>query len=114
MPIYEFLCHSCRHKFGVLVRQPSATSPIECPSCGAADIERLMSTFAYHRSVNTIYEESGEPTLLPKADFYQDPRNIGRWTEKRFSELGLEVPNKIKKDIQIAREGEPLKIEVDS
>lgn len=114
MPIYEFLCHGCCHKFSVLIRQPSATPSIACPSCGVADIERLMSTFAYHRSVNTIHEESGEPTLLPKADFYQDPRNIGRWTEKRFRELGLEVPDEIKKDIQIAREGEPLEIEEDS
>jgi putative FmdB family regulatory protein len=114
MPIYEFQCQGCRHKFSVLVRQLSAPSSISCPSCGAIDIIRLMSTFAYHRSVKTIHEESGEPTLIPKADFYRDPRNIGRWTEKRFRELGLNIPDEIKKDIQIAREGEPPKLELDS
>jgi putative FmdB family regulatory protein len=114
MPIYEFLCQDCHHKFSILIRHSSTMSSITCPSCGVADIERLMSTFSYHRSVNTIYEESGEPSLLPKAEFYQDPRNIGRWTEKRFGELGLEMPKEIEKDIQIAREGESLKIEADS
>jgi len=65
-----------------------------------------MSTFAYHRSVKDIHEEAGEPTLLPKPDFYKDPRNVGRWTEKRFKELGLDMPAEIKEEIQAAREGE--------
>jgi putative FmdB family regulatory protein len=42
MPLYEFECRACRHSFETLVRgreQPS------CPSCGAQDIERLLSSF---------------------------------------------------------------------
>jgi len=114
MLIYEFLCHECLKRFSVLVRQPSGTSSIACPSCGVTDIERLMSTFSYHRSVKTIHEEFGQPTLIPSANFYKDPRNIGRWTEKRFKELGLDVPPEISREIQIAREGEPPRLELDS
>jgi len=65
-----------------------------------------MSAFAYHKSVEAIHEEAGEPTLLPKPDFYKDPRNVGRWTEKRFKELGLDMPTEIKEEIQATREGE--------
>jgi putative FmdB family regulatory protein len=105
MPIYEYRCHRCMKKFSVLVLSLSGTTPT-CPDCGGNDLERVISTFAYHRSIKEIHEESGDPTLIPRADFYNDPRNIGRWTEKRFRELGLDVPNEIKRDIQIAREGE--------
>lgn len=113
MPIYEFLCEKCGKKFSILVRTSSATSSTVCPGCGGSNIERLMSTFAYHRSLKSVYEESGEPTLVPKTDFYKDPRNIGRWTEKRFKELGLDVPPEIKREIQTAREGEPPRRESD-
>ncbi len=39
-------------------------------------------------------------------DYYRDPRNIGRGTETRFQEMGLEVPSQVKQMIQAAREGE--------
>ncbi len=45
-------------------------------------------------------------------EYYKDPRNIGRWTEKRFQDMGQEMPDDIKQTIQAAREGElpkPLK-----
>ncbi len=105
MPIYEYKCQGCKKKFSVLILSKSGNMPV-CPDCGRNNVERLMSTFAHHRSVKDIHEESGEPTLIPKTEFYKDPRNIGRWTEKRFKELGLDVPDEIKHDIQIAREGE--------
>jgi putative FmdB family regulatory protein len=105
MPIYEYKCKECTKKFSILVPlAPRRT--VRCPDCGGNNLERLMSTFAYHRSIKTIHDESGEPTLIPKAEFYRDPRNIGRWTEKRFRELGLEMPGEVVRDIQVAREGE--------
>lgn len=105
MPIYEYECLGCIKKFSVLVLSVSGTAPV-CPDCGGNDLKRLISTFAYHRSIKEIHEEAGEPTLIPRANFYNDPRNIGRWTEKRFTELGLDMPDEVKRDIQIAREGE--------
>jgi putative FmdB family regulatory protein len=113
MPIYEFLCQSCNEKFSILGRNTSGTSSAVCPSCGGSDVGRLVSTFAYHRSLKAIHEESGEPTLIPRGDFYKDPRNIGRWTEKRFRELGLDVPPEIQKEIRVAREGESPRPESD-
>jgi len=56
--------------------------------------------------MKTIWEESGEPQSFPSLDYYKDPRNIGRSTEKKFKELGLDIPAEIKEQIQAAREGE--------
>ena len=40
MPIYEYVCKSCDHKFEALVRGSKAPA---CESCGGQDLERLMS-----------------------------------------------------------------------
>ena len=43
MPIYEYRCRACAHGFEALVRG-GVVPP--CPSCGALDLERLLSHFA--------------------------------------------------------------------
>ena len=40
MPIYEYSCQACGHRFEALVRR--TTTPA-CPSCHSQDLERLMS-----------------------------------------------------------------------
>jgi hypothetical protein len=72
----------------------------------------MISGFAYHKSMKTVWEDSGEPTMHPGDNYYRDPRNIGRWVERKFQDMGQEMPLPIKKKIQAAREGvlpEPLK-----
>jgi putative FmdB family regulatory protein len=41
MPIYEYACRSCAHRFEALVR--GAATPHACEKCGSADIEKLLS-----------------------------------------------------------------------
>ena len=84
----------------------AASFTAECPTCGSKDLVRLITSFTYYKSINTIWGESGEPQRFSSPDYYKDPRNIGRWTEKRFTELGLDMPDQIKEQIQAAREGE--------
>jgi putative FmdB family regulatory protein len=112
MPIYEFRCQTCHRKASFLVRSiTDAFTPV-CPACGGSDLVRTISSFAYHKSLATIWENSGEPTRFPGPDYYKDPRNIGRWAEKRFQEMGMEMPDQVQEMIQAAREGElpePLK-----
>ena len=48
MPIYEYECRACRHRFEEFVR-PSSTSTSklpECPSCHSQELQRLFSAFA--------------------------------------------------------------------
>ena len=106
MPIYEFLCPKCNTTSSVLVKSASAPFTPQCPGCGNKDLVRLISRCSYHKSLPTVWEESGEPRRNAGLDYYKDPRNIGRWTEKRFKELGLDMPAQIKEQIDAAREGE--------
>ena len=41
MPIYDFSCERCGHRFEELTR-PGETAP--CPACGAADVRRVFSS----------------------------------------------------------------------
>ena len=45
MPLYEFSCRSCGHRFEELVGPHVGLDEgdVACPECGAADPERLMS-----------------------------------------------------------------------
>lgn len=112
MPIYEFICQDCHKRTSVLVRSVSESITPTCHFCGSANLSRTVSSFAYHKSLQTVWEDSGEPSPFPSDDYYKDPRNIGRWAEKKFKEMGEEMPTHLKEEIQAAREGvmpEPLK-----
>ncbi|HEX7363933.1 MAG TPA: hypothetical protein VF366_02065, partial [Dehalococcoidia bacterium] len=78
----------------------------KCSICGSANVNRIISSFAHHKSLSTIYEESGDPGTVQNPKYYKDPRNIGRWAEKKFKDMGMEMPGEIKQKIQAAREGE--------
>jgi putative FmdB family regulatory protein len=112
MPIYEFVCQSCHRRISFLIRDISAPFAPQCSSCGNTNLCRVISGFVYRKSLKTVWEESGEPTMHPRDDYYKDPRNIGRWAEKKFEDMGQEMPSQIKEKIQAARDGalpEPLK-----
>jgi putative FmdB family regulatory protein len=112
VPIYEFICQNCHRRLSFLVRDISALFVPKCSSCGSTNLSRAVSGFAYHKPLKTVWEESGEPTVHRGEDYYKDPRNIGRWVEKKFQDMGQKLPSQIQEKIQSAREGmlpEPLK-----
>ena len=106
MPIYEFFCRDCRKKVSFLTRSFSPPSEPACSACGNTNLVRTISGFAIRKSLKTVWDESGEPSMFPKPDEYKDPRTIGRWTEKRFQDMGMEMPAEIQEKINAAREGE--------
>jgi len=42
MPIFEYKCKKCGHKFEELV---SGKEKISCPKCGSENLEKLISNF---------------------------------------------------------------------
>lgn len=46
MPIYEYECIKCGHKFEFLVR--SSSEDISCSRCQKQDLKRLISSFAFN------------------------------------------------------------------
>ena len=43
MPLFDFHCPHCKETFEALVKTPTEAA---CPTCGAADLERLASAIA--------------------------------------------------------------------
>lgn len=114
MPIYEFRCNDCQSKVSLLVRSSSHCVSPKCPQCGGQQLARVMSSFAHHRSEQTRLQETGPSQPFEGPDYYRDPRNIGRWTEHRLKELGMDMRSdeyrntfsEVREMIDAAREGE--------
>jgi putative FmdB family regulatory protein len=43
MPIFEYSCRACHHRFEMLVRARDVPA---CPACASQDLEKLISEFA--------------------------------------------------------------------
>lgn len=106
MPIYEFRCTQCGKLTSVFARSVNSPLAPECQQCGGSRLERAPSRFAYHRSEQQILEEYGSPGPGAGPDSYKDPRQIGRWVEKRFDEMGMDLPAEARTMIDAAREGD--------
>lgn len=46
MPLYEYRCRDCNHRFEVLQRMGDGPEGLLCPKCGAQEPSRQFSTFA--------------------------------------------------------------------
>ncbi len=55
MPFYEYQCGACQHRLEAL--QKFSDDPlVECPACGAAELQRLMSAPAFRLKGGGWYE----------------------------------------------------------
>ncbi len=106
MPIWEYRCASCNTLSSVFVRSVNQQVEPRCARCGGSDVQRVVSRFAYHKTEQQVLEEYGVPEPGAGPEAYKDPRQIGRWVEKRFDDMGVELPEEAKTMIQAAREGE--------
>jgi len=43
MPLYEYECRGCHHRFELLVRDSTV---LACPSCDSHELEKQLSVFA--------------------------------------------------------------------
>ena len=107
MPIYELRCDDCGRLSSVFTRSVSAPFEKRCKQCGSERVSQPPPRVAYHRSEQAILEQYGTPGVdAVGPDAYRDPRQIGRWVEKRFDEMGMELPQEARTMIDAAREGE--------
>lgn len=59
MPLYEYRCPDCRARFEVLQRMGEDASAVRCPECGAARVERQLSTFAAGHGGGATFADAG-------------------------------------------------------
>ena len=46
VPIYEYKCSNCGGSFEELIRNAEEAAALACPSCGGAEVRKLLSAFA--------------------------------------------------------------------
>lgn len=91
MPVYEYKCRACGHKFEQLVLPNSA--PATCPRCQSHDLERLLSLFA-------VSSDSSRERNLQRARKKQttDPGRRDKhvaeqqYVRDHFADEGIRVP----------------------
>jgi hypothetical protein len=94
----------CGRLSSVFTRSVGSAVGPECRHCGSKKLQRALSKFAVHRSESDVLRDYGaEPKRL---EDYKDPRQIGRWAERKFDEFGVEMPKEARDMIDDAREGE--------
>jgi putative FmdB family regulatory protein len=56
MPIYEYHCPACNRIYNFLVQRPDPDRHPDCPKCGAKDLRKQVSRFAFKRSGQKAHE----------------------------------------------------------
>lgn len=46
MPLYEYVCNECDHRFEILQSLGAGSDGVVCPDCGEAEVEKQFSTFS--------------------------------------------------------------------
>lgn len=46
MPVYEYQCATCDHRFEALRPMSQADTPLACPRCAAPNARKMISVFA--------------------------------------------------------------------
>jgi len=55
MPLYEYACAECGHRFEILQRLGEGAEGLSCPKCDAARVEKQFSTFASNSDGKTDF-----------------------------------------------------------
>ena len=92
MPVYEYWCNSCRRKVTQYVRGFSETPKAVCATCGDANLRRLFSSFAIHKTDMDIYDDILSDGNLVRRMMADDPRALAEWSRKMEGTSGDTSP----------------------
>ncbi len=106
MPIYEYRCQKCGHQQEQFHRSLDNTKVPDCETCDDGLMQRVISRFATPKTESQVLDQYGTPGPGASPDAYRDPRQIGRWAEERFDQMGVEMPAEAKQMIDAARDGD--------
>ena len=89
MPIYEFQCGACGHRFDRL-QKVSDPDPSDCPDCGAPQVQRQLSAPQFRLSGGGWYETDFKKDGDKKRNLAGD--GASKPTEKSESAASAPVP----------------------
>ncbi|OGO50134.1 MAG: hypothetical protein A2148_10880 [Chloroflexi bacterium RBG_16_68_14] len=88
MPVYEYTCMDCKKVVSLLIRRIGDDVQPACPECGGTDVHRLISSFAFHQSQVSKFEQ-----LDPKYEKMVDAANPDLSFESLVKKYKLDRPN---------------------
>ena len=89
MPLYEYICESCKRKFTWLVGVVADPTPPTCDRCGAQNVSRKqVSRFARLRSEEEALDSLSDPDSIGDLD---DPATMRKWTKEMGREFGEDL-----------------------
>ncbi len=65
MPIFEYVCAECGHKFEKLVLSPSRAKQIHCPECASKSVDKAISVFGLGSSNSSSTSLAGASNCAP-------------------------------------------------
>jgi putative FmdB family regulatory protein len=70
MPVYEYRCAACGRTTSKFFKsqRAAAENAVSCEHCGAAGVERALSLFAYHQSLQSQID-SIDPQIERELDW---------------------------------------------
>ncbi len=87
MPVYEYACMDCKKVVSVLVKRMTDDVQPACPKCDGGNVRRLISRFAFHRSLLSKLEQ-----LDPKYDKMIDASNPDLSFDNLVKQYRLDQP----------------------
>ncbi len=90
MPIYEYVCLSCKRRSSILFRSFSQVTEPVCAHCGSMDLKRLVSRFAVAKSEESRMDDLADPGNFGDLD-ENDPRSVARWARRMGDEMGEDL-----------------------
>jgi putative FmdB family regulatory protein len=67
MPLFEYVCKTCDGQFEVLVRTATSDPHPACPTCGSAEVDKLLSLVAARPARGRSEEASPLGMSQPRA-----------------------------------------------
>jgi putative FmdB family regulatory protein len=68
MPIYEYKCRKCGHKFELLQRMGATSEGVSCPECGSSEPIKQFSVFMSSGTSSSECESGVCPTCKIPSD----------------------------------------------
>jgi putative FmdB family regulatory protein len=87
MPVYEYLCRSCRRIVSIFQRGFTAQAVPVCPNCQGADLQRRISRVVIARGTRRRLDEVDRGRLLGAYEG-RDKGSQAAWARRVASELG--------------------------
>jgi len=85
MPLFDYKCADCGHRFSLLLGVVADPQEELCPACKSTSVHKLISRFARLRSEDELIDSLADPSGIGDLE---DPKQLGSWMKRMGREMG--------------------------